>query len=1008
MSATVIAPADHRDRAVSLFTYLKELSVLRTKAIRTWEQYDKVLWFADVPEEPGFHCAAWFRDAETDNETWIEAHKPRPRPAPPDPPEPVIPWLVDVLQVSDSSLEVPELHTSIPIEPLPSSEGDVENQTIPAESAGEETADEVGNQEEHYTELTDHPEIAERWERYLQYQWQPWAEEDRRLHAAQTVYTDLFSIYQRQQRLGEQYEVVLGLGLLSWRTPAGQRVQRHLVTGQASLAFDPVRGIITVGPAADGASLTLEHDMLEAQERPDLTEQRTIESQLADLGDDAWDQIKLASLFQAWVHAVSSRGTFDDTLDPIAMLGDDPIIHLAPALILRKRTERSLIRFFDEIVDQLKQGSPIPSGIQRLVEVVDDLDGGSTEDLSAISVDGGSSPSPPDGDVYFPLPANDEQLDIIERLRTRQGILVQGPPGTGKSHTIANLVCHLLATGQRVLVTSHTPRALRVLHDKIPAEVSSLCVSLLGNDRTALEELETAVHGITNRHAQWDPRQHQRTIEQLGKKLDDARRHEATLHGNLRSLQEHESYRHSLSFGGYEGTAATIARRIGEEAARLAWIADRPQEATACPLNREEATELLELLRSLTPEREASSLQAVPGLAELLSPDQFSEHHRVEVSARATVDATASGQAHAAYAALGEATHDQRLALSASLHDVQHRADAINRQAKPWIRAASSDVLAGQDRIWRQLRDVTRENLAPIEEKAHAADARRLTGIDGRDRAVVKRHATALFQHLEGGGGKGVGPFRPPAVKDGSYLLDAVTVDGHACDNPTTLRALLDWIEVNDRLDTLRRYWEPYDKPAPGPLSAQAVSYHDLNEVVEEAIQLGEGVNRLQQALSAMSGNGGPSLAEAAERTALRESVEAAKAAVALREATAPLREMELLISRVGIALNPHPVVETLLAAIRARDPRRFAEGYEVVQGVDADREALDRRDLLLNRLRSEAPALIADLTASHADPNWDERLHHWEAAWDRARAVAWLERREDPGFERRLHRDLD
>jgi putative protein kinase ArgK-like GTPase of G3E family len=40
---------------------------------------------------------------------------------------------------------------------------------------------------------------------------------------------------------------------------------------------------------------------------------------------------------------------------------------------------------------------------------------------------------------------------------------VQGPPGTGKSHTIANLICHLLATGNKVLVTAQTKRALEVL-----------------------------------------------------------------------------------------------------------------------------------------------------------------------------------------------------------------------------------------------------------------------------------------------------------------------------------------------------------------------------------------------------------------------------------------------------------------------------------------------------------------------------------------------------------------
>jgi len=88
----------------------------------------------------------------------------------------------------------------------------------------------------------------------------------------------------------------------------------------------------------------------------------------------------------------------------------------------------------------------------------------------------------PEDELYFPLPANEAQREIAGRLAGRQGVLVQGPPGTGKSYTIANLICHLLATGKRLLVTSHTARALRVLKKYIPREFAPLCVSLLGDD----------------------------------------------------------------------------------------------------------------------------------------------------------------------------------------------------------------------------------------------------------------------------------------------------------------------------------------------------------------------------------------------------------------------------------------------------------------------------------------------------------------------------------------------
>ncbi len=110
----------------------------------------------------------------------------------------------------------------------------------------------------------------------------------------------------------------------------------------------------------------------------------------------------------------------------------------------------------------------------------------------------------PDTETYFPLPANDAQIKIAQRLNMGRGLLVQEPPGTGKSQTIANLICHLLAKGKRVLVTSQTLRALKVLQDKIPKELSALCVSILGNDTSAFKNMENSVLGITERHHDWE------------------------------------------------------------------------------------------------------------------------------------------------------------------------------------------------------------------------------------------------------------------------------------------------------------------------------------------------------------------------------------------------------------------------------------------------------------------------------------------------------------------------
>jgi len=78
-------PDELRDKAVRLFTYLKEVCQLRFVVVRDCRNYDQLLWFHDIPREPECFCIAWNGPTET-NESWIEVRR-SPEPAcPPIPP----------------------------------------------------------------------------------------------------------------------------------------------------------------------------------------------------------------------------------------------------------------------------------------------------------------------------------------------------------------------------------------------------------------------------------------------------------------------------------------------------------------------------------------------------------------------------------------------------------------------------------------------------------------------------------------------------------------------------------------------------------------------------------------------------------------------------------------------------------------------------------------------------------------------------------------------------------
>src|SRR4029450_11872362 len=150
----------------------------------------------------------------------------------------------------------------------------------------------------------------------------------------------------------------------------------------------------------------------------------------------------------------------------------------------------------------------------------------------------------------FPLPTNQEQQQIVHRLQTEPCVLVKGPPGTGKSHTIANLICHLLARGDRVLVTAHAPKALEVLHGLLPDDIRALCVTGLGSSRTDQRLLEESGRGILGRKNEWRGQEAaQRAIEKAEGDLRELGGELARVERDLREFREAEMHSHELPGG---------------------------------------------------------------------------------------------------------------------------------------------------------------------------------------------------------------------------------------------------------------------------------------------------------------------------------------------------------------------------------------------------------------------------------------------------------------------------
>ena len=214
---------------------------------------------------------------------------------------------------------------------------------------------------------------------------------------------------------------------------------------------------------------------------------------------------------------------------------------------------------FDRVLEDLEGDGELPAALIRIVGLEAGPRPGPTVPAAAT-----------DGTLLLSKPANAEQVQIVRALEQHRAVLVQGPPGTGKSHTIANLVGHLVAQGKRVLVTSYTTKALRVLRDQVVEELRPLCVSVLDNDLEGRTQMEQAVRGIVHRLS---TSTEERLAAEARALADERERLQAEvdrLTAELRAAREDEYL--PIRVGDEEVSPADAARHVEEQSHRLGFL----------------------------------------------------------------------------------------------------------------------------------------------------------------------------------------------------------------------------------------------------------------------------------------------------------------------------------------------------------------------------------------------------------------------------------------------------
>jgi len=980
----------------SLYSYLKELWQLKSKAIRTFEQYENVLWLSKVKNEDKNYSI--FNDLQdeiikdkSEKKFWVKISQTE-LISPPPPEHELLKW-INSESIKDSSREKPELLETI-------FENDQQSFSNNLYEYGENT-------EIVKLKLSNNPQIINEFNDYVKNSWKPWAKKDRKKKRQIENYKNIFSIYNQYKQLNESFEVVLGLGLLNWELESTHQISRHIFTIPVDLKFIQKEGTLKIYPLPF-SEIHIEQDMLPQNSRPTENELINIREDLPLSLKNAWENGIIPELLMRWINSVpTGTGRYlKNFIGQNNKIRNNPILTLSPAIILRKRPATGYIKTFQTIIKQIEENECIPDLVRKTAnlqieekEQIEKKEDNYKPDIDLIK-------------YYFPKPANEQQRKIIDLLDKQDGVVVQGPPGTGKSHTIANLICHLLALGKRILVTSQAGRALKVLRNFMPNEIQDLCVSVLGSDHESISELKKSVNSINNELGNWDQEQVNVKIENLYKELDDTYREQSKISSEIESLRKEEINKYSENEGGYGGTLTDIGKQIHRTRCEYNWIESceipeaKPDDDP--PVSKELLIKFLKMLKDRNIALEKDAKKDLPELNKIIDPPQFANICTKEKKLRKNLDA---------YSSLISSHNFKRLRKSLNTEDAEY----INKRLEllksklgkvksiniDWVTKAIQDVLSNRKRKWQHLMESSVNLIKEIDPKLEICNSYNVKGVNTDNCKDVKSSSEPLLAHFKQGKGTGFWIFRKRVVKEAMYIIKNVTIDKKACDDKETLEKLLLWITTLEKMDHLRILWSDIQDIDHESFGMIAATVKDLNAILRSIHELDQIKHEIKERTKDIDA---VEITEWHKEENLSKYIEIIKAIrldLEIENCIDPLKSNLEILRSFDLYKVPE-TINKLIESIENRDPKEYSFWYNKLDDLHKEKAKFELRCQLKAKIDNYSTKLTETIEENYNDDQFTDQINNFEDAWYWLQTSRWLEEKSSADREEILNKKYE
>lgn len=645
--------------------------------------------------------------------------------------------------------------------------------------------------------LTDHPDrvgLEAKLAGYVREIWSAWVLEERPRRHAIDLYNGLFSLRQILDGASEQpHELVWGIGIARWER-RGAKLHHPLLTVPVELAINEQTHAIEVRPRSE-LPPGIESDPLDYLEAPSVDDWRKSTRRYLDAlegdGLSPFAPDSFAPVLRRAVAVLDPDGHYLPDLGERRAPGGETLqVDDRWVLIQRERRATQLmsdLRQFRATIEQIDDIEALPGAVRVLLEPpAEEAAAPDYPGYRGVSTIPGITSSDGSGeDLFFPKPFNREQVEVIQRLATRPGVVVQGPPGTGKTHTIANIISHYLAQGKRVLVTSQKAPPLKVLRDKLPAAVRPLAVSLVESDRDGLRQFQESVDIIADRLQRIRPGEVGREIAALDARIE-------ALHRGLAAIdrQVEEIGRGSMTaatIGGARVEPADAARRVVAAGDLAGWLTDSIDViASHEPEFDDDSIARLRAARKTVGERlYALDLAPPPGtlpsVVDLLALHQdLAEAERI-AQATSPADALAEG-----------ASIETIATLRAELDSLRELLHGVDDSPFAWSSAALQRWRAdGDDAVLRAISGLEAEVTALVGEAHHYLVRPVQLPEGGAIEPPLREAIERLAQ------GEDLGLFQALFARGLKARLAAIRLSGHAPANAE------EWSDVNRYLAAL-------------------------------------------------------------------------------------------------------------------------------------------------------------------------------------------------------------